>query len=74
MHKKEDWAELSKLTTPERLDHMLARTKEREEQTEKRVQATKEFYSQLTPTQQKTFDTSFQHREHYGHEGEGEHS
>jgi periplasmic protein CpxP/Spy len=74
MHKKEDWAEMSKLTTPERLDQMLARTKEREEQVEKRVQATKEFYNQLTSTQQKTFDASFQHREHHGHEGEDEHS
>lgn len=74
MHKKEEWAELSKLTTPERLDHMLARTKEREERVEKRIQATKEFYSQLTLTQQKTFDTLFQHHEHHGHEGEDEHS
>ena len=74
MHKKEDWAEMSKLTSPERLDRMLARTKAREEQMERRVHATKEFYSQLTAAQQKIFDTSFQHREHHGHEGEDEHS
>jgi protein CpxP len=74
MHKKEDWTEMSKLTTPERLDRMLARTKEREQHVEKRVQATKEFYSQLTPNQQKTFDSSFQQRGHHGHEGEDEHS
>jgi len=41
---------------------------------ERRVHATKEFYSQLTAAQQKIFDTSFQHREHHGHEGEDEHS
>ena len=74
MHKKEDWLEISKLTTPERLDHVLARTKEHEEQVEQRVHATKEFYGQLTPTQQKTFDTLFQHHEHHGHEGKDEHS
>jgi len=70
MHKKEDWAEISKLTTPERLDRMLSKTKEREEQVEKRVQATKAFYNQLTPAQQKTFDTSFQHHEHHEYQGE----
>jgi periplasmic protein CpxP/Spy len=73
MHHKEDWAEISKLSTPERLDHMLTRTKEHEVQVENRVQATKAFYSQLTPAQQKVFDESFQHHEHHEHEEEVEH-
>jgi Spy/CpxP family protein refolding chaperone len=75
MHKKEDWKEMSKLPTPDRLDHILARAKEREQRIEMRVQATKEFYGQLTPAQQKTFDASFQHRGHHkDHEGEHEHN
>jgi periplasmic protein CpxP/Spy len=71
-HPKEDWAEISKLSTPERLDHMLARTKEHEAEVEQRVQATKVFYSQLTPAQQKTFDASFQPHEQHEHEEENE--
>jgi len=75
MHKKEDWKEISKLPTPERLDRFLARAKEREQRIETRVQATKDFYQQLTPAQQKTFDASFQHRGHHkDHDGEHEHS
>ena len=50
---REDW---SKLTTPERLDKMLARQAERSEQMTKRIDATKSFYATLTPEQQKTFD------------------
>ena len=50
---REDW---SKLTTPERLDKMLARHAERSEQMTKRIEATKSFYATLSPEQQKTFD------------------
>ncbi|OIQ74960.1 hypothetical protein GALL_433760 [mine drainage metagenome] len=55
------WSELSGLSTPDRLDRMLASAKDRELRLETRVQATKEFYMQLTPAQQKIFDASFQH-------------
>ncbi len=54
-HGKADWSELSKLSTPERLDRMLAKAKEREQRFEVRVQATKDLYKQLTPAQQKVF-------------------
>ena len=49
----EDW---SKLTTPQRLDKMQALKAERDAEMSKRVDATKAFYAQLTPDQQKTFD------------------
>lgn len=50
---REDW---SKLTTPERLDKMQARHAERGEQMAKRIDATKSFYADLSPEQQKVFD------------------
>jgi periplasmic protein CpxP/Spy len=50
---REDW---SKLTTPERLDKMLARKAERDAQMTQRIDATKSFYAALTPDQQKLFD------------------
>jgi len=49
----EDW---SKLTTPQRLDKMQAHKAERDAQMTQRIDATKSFYAQLTPEQQKTFD------------------
>lgn len=54
-----DRAEWAKLPTPERMDRMLALTKEHEKRMEERVAATKEFYAALTPEQQKTFDGAF---------------
>src|ERR1039457_5755119 len=56
---KQDWSELSKLSTPERLDRMLAKMKDRQQQMESRVKAIKDFYGQLTSEQKKTFDDSF---------------
>jgi len=61
IHQHADWAEVSKLPTPERLDRFVAAAKEREQTLEVRAQATKELYKQLTPDQQKIFDTSLQH-------------
>lgn len=49
-------AEFEKLTTPERIDRMQARQAERSAMFAKRADATKAFYAQLTPAQQKTFD------------------
>lgn len=64
---KPDWSELSKLSTPDRLDHMLAMMKERQQAMESRVQATKTFYAQLTPEQQKIFDDAyFRHMGRHG--------
>jgi len=73
----EDW---SKLTTPQRLEKMQALHDARHAEMNKRIEATKSFYAQLTPAQQKSFDTLDQdmHRagmkgEHRqgGHEGRG---
>lgn len=50
----EDW---SQLTTPQRLDKMQALHNERQAEMAKRIDATKSFYAQLTPAQQKSFDT-----------------
>lgn len=61
---KPDRSELSKLPTPERLDRMLSRMKERQQKMESHVQAIKSFYTQLSPEQQKIFDESF--RPHRG--------
>ena len=54
-----DMAELAKLATPERLDRMEALAKERQARMSARSAAVKEFYGQLTPEQQKTFDAEF---------------
>jgi Spy/CpxP family protein refolding chaperone len=56
---KSEWSELSKLSTPDRLDHMLVRMKERQQEMESRAKSVKSFYAQLTPEQQKIFDESF---------------
>lgn len=50
----DDW---SKLTTPQRLDRMQALKAERDAAMGKRIDATRSFYAQLTPEQQKVFDT-----------------
>jgi protein CpxP len=62
-----DWSELSRLSTPDRLDHMLAMMKERQQAMESHVKAVKAFYAQLTPEQQKIFDESFPpHKREHG--------
>lgn len=50
---QQDW---SKLTTPQRLEQMQALHNERSAEMSKRIEATKSFYAQLTPAQQKAFD------------------
>ena len=70
-----DRAEFGKLTTPERLDRMQARQAERAAMFAKRADATKAFYAQLSPEQQKTFDAESLrfggrgHGMHHGHHG-----
>jgi len=51
-----DRAEFAKLTTPQRLDRMQALQAERTAMFAKRADATRSFYSTLSPAQQKTFD------------------
>ena len=83
MHREE----MAKLTTPERIDKMMAMHNERHAKMTERMEATKSFYATLTPEQQKTFDAQsmrgFQrtgmkggeHRsgKHHGDRGHGMH-
>jgi len=48
--------EFAKLSTPERLDRMQARSEMRRVKMAGRAEAIKTFYAQLTPEQQKVFD------------------
>ena len=71
-----DRAEWAKLTTPERMDKMLALRTEREAHMRQHMDATKAFYATLTAQQQQVFDQ--QHtkkgRHHHGtDDGRGEH-
>lgn len=56
-HAPGERAELRNLTTPQRLDLKQKLRKERMAQVEQREQATRTFYSSLTASQQKAFDT-----------------
>jgi hypothetical protein len=50
-------AEMEKLTTPERIDKMMAMKAARDAQINLLMTATKTFYASLSPQQQKVFDT-----------------
>ena len=58
--------EMSKLTTPERLDKMQSLKAQRDAEQARHADAIKAFYAQLTPEQQKVFDAQAQHGPH-GH-------
>jgi hypothetical protein len=49
-------AEMEKMTTPERIDKMMAFKSERDAEMNKRMTATKTFYASLNAGQQKVFD------------------
>ncbi len=49
-------AEFDKLSTPERMDKMMAMSEARRARMAERAGAIKAFYAQLTPAQQKVFD------------------
>lgn len=51
-----DRAALEKLTTPERIDQMMAFKAQRDEHMRQRAEATKAFYAALNADQKKTFD------------------
>jgi protein CpxP len=55
-HQRREGGEDAGLTTPERLDRMLARLDERRERMVAVVDATKRFYDQLAPDQRQAFD------------------
>ena len=66
----QDW---SKMTTPQRLDAQQALHAERSADMAKRIEATKSFYAQLTPEQQKTFDAQSHGHQRAGMKGEQRH-
>lgn len=77
-----DRAEFDKLTTPQRIDRMQALHAERAAEMKARGDATKAFYAQLTPEQQKAFDQRAlrggkrghgggHHDGHHGRRGDG---
>lgn len=54
--------EMAEMTTPQRLDAMRAAMTERQAAFDARAAATKRFYAQLTPAQQKAFDALRPHQ------------
>jgi protein CpxP len=56
-----DRKEMEKLTTPERMEKMMERSKEHQAKMQERLAALKTFYAALTPEQQKVFDDSHAH-------------
>jgi hypothetical protein len=62
-----DWAEISKLPAPDRMEKMLAVMREGVNRMSERLAAVKVFYAKLTPEQQKTFDAEYMahHRGHH---------
>jgi hypothetical protein len=68
-----DLANGASLTTPERLDKMAARMDEHRARFNQMAAATKQFYAQLSPTQQKAFDSLPMGHEHGDRGGEGGH-
>jgi hypothetical protein len=72
---RKNWSEMRKnaeslasLPAPERMEKMLAFSKEHIARQEARLAATKTFYATLTPEQRLTFDKgfNFQHGGHFG--------
>jgi periplasmic protein CpxP/Spy len=55
-HQRPERGEFEKLTTPERIDRMRGMRAQRNAEMDKRMDATKSFYSVLNAEQKKTFD------------------
>lgn len=55
-HQRPDRAQFAQLTTPERIDRMRALRAQHEAEMDKRLDATKTFYTALDADQQKIFD------------------
>ena len=76
MHDRMMGEDMSKLTTPERIDKMAAMKTQRDAEMQKRAEATKAFYATLSAEQKKTFDqetAKFMRRMGHGHLGEAGH-
>ena len=59
--------EFEKLSTPQRLDKMLAMSETRRANMVERAEATKALYAQLSPEQQSVFDAEVMPRRNKGH-------
>ena len=70
-HMRGDHEKMASMTTPQRLDQMKDRMDEHRARFEQHAAAVKRFYAQLTPAQQKAFDTL--PMGHMGHGGHGMH-
>jgi protein CpxP len=68
-HRKGGREQMAAMSTPERLDHMKARMDEHRARFEQHAAATKRFYAQLSPSQQRAFDAL--QGQHMGHRGHG---
>lgn len=64
MGQRPDRAEFEKLTTPQRIDKMRELRNQHMAAMDQRAEATKAFYGQLTPEQQKVFDAQTLRRGH----------
>ena len=62
-------ASFATMTAPERADRMVAFLQAAQQRAAVRAQAVKEFYSFLSPEQQKVFDGQFHGRRHHHHRG-----
>lgn len=60
-------APVGNMTAPERADRMVAFLQTAQQRAATRAQAIKEFYSVLSPEQQKVFDSQFHGRHHDRH-------
>lgn len=77
-----DPAEIARMTTPERIDRLRALRAERNAAMDRKAEATKAFYAQLSPAQRTVFDAETlkfaegrHHHGGWGHHGErGEHA
>ena len=77
-HQRPERGEFEKLTTPERIDRMRGLRAQRNAEMDKRMDATKSFYSVLNAEQKKTFDAESlrflrggKHGGHGGHHQRG---
>lgn len=64
MPMRPDRKEMDKLTSPERMEKMLERSKEHQAKMQEHLSALKTFYAVLTPEQQKIFDDSHRNMRH----------
>ena len=66
---REQMQAMQSMTTPQRLDMMVQHMDQHAQAFHKRADATKAFYAQLSPEQQKVFDASMglQHEGRHGH-------